>query len=157
MEPQKARIHKDMDGKFTFAIISDDTTYLYLERSLRRPKWDKSLQEHVLKHLEYKIIGRSLKECLNYEGQADCIILDAGAVSTYMSDRYNSELRKFAQTHSSSIFCIVSLFKSRMEEYFKEVQSYVSDEVVVEMYGNGNEQVADYMYKKVLQYYPYKG
>ena len=146
-----------MNGKFTFSIISDDCSLLYLERSLRRPKWDKGLQEHVLKHLEYKIIGQSLKECLNYEGQPDCIILDAGCVSTYLGDRYNSELKKFAQAHSSSIFCIVSLFKSRMEEYFKEVRSYLADEVIVETYGNGNEEISNYMYKKVLEFYPIKG
>jgi hypothetical protein len=145
-----------MDGLFTFAIISDDTTYLYLDRSLRRPKWDKRLQEHILKHLKYEIIGKTLYECRNYSGQPDCILIDAGAVATFMNDRYNSELRKFCEAHSSSIFCIISLMKSRMEEYFKEVQSYVSDEVVVEQWGNGNEEVSNYIYKKILQYYPYK-
>lgn len=146
-----------MEGKFTFAIISDDASVNYLDRSLRRPKWDKGLQEHVLKHLEYKLIGQSLYECQTYPGTPDVFIIDAGCISNYnANDRHFDMLKKFASNHTSSLFCIVSLFKSRMEDCFNELKSYISEEVVVEMHGNGNEQIADYMYAKVLQYYPYK-
>ena len=147
-----------MEGKFDFAIISDDASLSYLERSLRRPKWPKGLQDHVLKHLDYKLIGTSLYACQNYDGTPDVILIDAGCIANHnTNDRHFDMLKKFAEKHTSSLFCIVSLFKSRMEDCFNELRSYISEEVVVEMHGNGNEQIADYMYKKVLQYYPYKG
>ena len=147
-----------MEGKFSFAIISDDVNLTYLDRSLHRPKWDKTVQEHVLKHLDYKLIGTSLYACQNYMGTPDVFIIDAGCITNHnVNDRHFDMLKRFASNHTSSLFCIVSLFKSRMEDCFAELRSYISEEVVVEMHGNGNEQVADYMYKKVLQYYPYGG
>jgi len=147
-----------VEGKFDFAIVSDDVSINYLERSLRRPKWDKGVQEWVLSHLQYKVIGQSLYEVMSYEGTPDAFIIDAGCIATFNTkDRHFDLLKKFAQKHTSSIFCIVSLFKSRMEDCYNELKSYIQDEVVVEMHGNGNEEISSYMYKKVLEFYPYKG
>jgi hypothetical protein len=147
-----------MEGKLTFWHISDDVTAHYLDRSLRRPKFEKGLMEHVLKHLEYKIVGTSLVSCMNLQGSPDIFVIDRGCMSNNNpGDNHYSLLKKFAQAHSSALFCIVSMFKSHMEDGFNELNDYVKDEIVVEMWGNGNESLADYMYKKVLQYYPYKG
>lgn len=146
-----------MEDKLTFWHISDDVTIQYLDRSLRRPKWDKGLQDHVLKHLEYKIVGTSIVSCMRLEDSPDIFIIDMSSVSNNnVNDRHFDLLKKFAEKHSSALFCIVSMFKSHMEDGFNELNSYVKDEIVVEMWGNGNESLADYMYKKVLQYYPYE-
>jgi hypothetical protein len=147
-----------MEGKMIFWLISDDASLTYLDRSLRRPKFDKKIMEHVLSHLEYKIIGTSVYECMNLEGSPDVFIVDVGSISNFnVKDRYYDLFKKFVQKHTSSLFCIVSLFESRINDCFKEISEYIKDEVVIEQWGNGNEKLADYMYSKVLQFYPYKG
>lgn len=148
----------NVEGKFTFWIISDDLNISYLKRSLHRPKFSPQVIEHVDRHLEWKQIGTNLRECYDIEGSPDAFLVDAGCLTTNNpNDREYVLFKKFAMKHSSALFCIVSFVQSHMHTVFQELHDYVKDEIVVEQWGNGNELLADYMVKKVLLYYPLEG
>lgn len=144
-------------SKLSFAIIADDIRPEWIERNLNHCRYDEKIVNHVCKHLEYKLIGTQLKEVMNYSGTPDYFIIDMSSLSNYdINDREYVLLKKFAEKHTSSIFCIVSFVAALAKAAFDELKEFLQDEVKIETYVNGAEALASYMFNKVLEYYPYE-
>lgn len=66
-------------------------------------------------------------------------------------------LRNFLKKHSASRFHLVCYVYFKAEEVIEEIKEIFKEEDILLTAGeNGNEAIANYMFDKVLEYYPYK-
>src|SRR5271169_1006379 len=98
-----------MENKLTVGIIADDANIFSLQRAINICSTDTKTCEHIKNHLEMKILGSSLKNCMYIQGSYDILILDMSSI-TYLNpyDYRYTLLKNFVSKHTSSIIYLCS-------------------------------------------------
>ena len=144
-----------MNGKLYVWIISDDACLSNLMRAVQISNSDLKVSQHVIAHLDVKIVGSSLRNSMSLFGNPDIIILDMSCVT--LNNAHDTSwmlLKSFARKHTSSIICLVSAVMVNAEAAFKELKSVLSEEVVVEKSTNNVRALAEYIATKTIMYFP---
>jgi hypothetical protein len=146
-----------MENKLSVYIISDDTSIPNLKRAMSICRTNKQTCDWITNHIEIKLVGSSLRNCMTLQGTPDIIIFDMSCITALNnSDTHYILLREFAKNHTSSIICLMSYNMPLADVAFKELNNILNEDVIVEKITNGNKNIVDYLTAKVMLYYPYE-